>query len=163
VEPRGARGHGCGRPQRPSDPTETNHAGIRCVLGGSGGDHGRCLLRMRPTPDFSRHLLGIRVAERLGLSGILAGVDATHLPEPVAAYLPIVGAEAAMALGIEVGTGVAMGSPDLVGRARWEEERGYLPPGMHAWTRRSVAPWDSLGREGLRCPAKRSGTDWRSW
>ncbi len=65
------------------------------------------------TRDFSRRRLRYtRVAERPGLSGILAGVGATLLAAPVVAFLPIVGAGTAMALGAGVGTGVAMGSRD---------------------------------------------------
>lgn len=65
--------------------------------------------------DFSRRRLRYtRVAERPGLSGILAGVGATLLAAPVVAFLPIVGAGTAMALGAGVGTGVAMGSRDPV-------------------------------------------------
>ncbi len=65
------------------------------------------------TRAFSRSRLRYtRVAERPGLAGVLAGVGATLLAVPVVAFLPIVGAGTAMALGAGVGTGVAMGSRD---------------------------------------------------
>jgi hypothetical protein len=58
----------------------------------------------------SRRLRFTRVAERPGISGVLAGVGVGVLAAPLMAILPLVGAGTAMLLGAGVGTGVALGA-----------------------------------------------------
>jgi len=64
----------------------------------------------------SRHFVGRRLrytslVEKPAL-GLWAGVAATIVAAPVVAFLPIVGAGTAIALGAGVGTGVALGVKD---------------------------------------------------
>jgi hypothetical protein len=61
--------------------------------------------------DFTRRRLRYtRVARSPGASGILVGVGAALIAAPLVAFLPIVGAGTAVALGAGMGTGVAIGS-----------------------------------------------------
>jgi hypothetical protein len=83
---------------------------IALVVAGAAAFYGHTRSR-----DFSRRRLRYtRVAEMPGIVGVLAGVGTALLAAPVVAFLPIVGAGTAMALGAGVGTGVAMGSRDGV-------------------------------------------------
>lgn len=61
--------------------------------------------------DFTRRRLRYtKVAEHPGASGLLVGVGAALVAAPLVAFLPIVGAGTALAVGAGMGTGVAVGS-----------------------------------------------------
>jgi hypothetical protein len=65
----------------------------------------------RGARDFTaRRLRYTRVAERPGMSGILAGIAAGVLSAPVLGILPLVGVGTAMLVGAGVGTGVVVGA-----------------------------------------------------
>ncbi len=58
----------------------------------------------------ARRLRYTAVAEHPGASAFAAALGATLLAAPVAAFLPVVGAGTALALGAGVGTGVVAGT-----------------------------------------------------
>ncbi len=67
------------------------------------------------TRGFSRRQLRYtRVAERPGVSGLVAGIGTALVATPLVALLPIIGTGTALALGLGVGTGVSSGVRDRI-------------------------------------------------